>query len=175
MGYLVAFVGPSGSGKTMLIMEAMARIPTRVGLVRSVTTRPSRNTSEDEAFYRFITPEEHLALRDSQQLLTDVTLAGNYYGTPRDSVDTVINERHAMWAVLEYAVIHLRQQGRYPIKVIKIVPKNFIPTRFDPKRQAEDEERDKIDIAPDLLLENDFASGGKERSTAQVIEFLSRL
>lgn len=175
MGYLVAFVGPSGSGKTMLIMEAMARIPTRVGLVQSVTTRPPRNTPDDEAFYRFITPEEHLVLRDNQQLLTDVTLAGNYYGTPRDSVDKIIGERHAMWAVLEYAVIHLRKQSQYPLKVIKIVPKNFVPTRFDPQRQAEDEVRDKIDIAPDLLLENDFAPGGKERAIKQVIDFLEAL
>lgn len=175
MGYLVAFVGPSGSGKTMLIMEALARIPHRVGLVQSVTTRPSRGTPEDDAFYRFISPEEHVRLRADGRLMTDVTVAGHYYGTPHESVARVIVDRHAMWALLESAVMHVRRTAPYPIKVIKIKPKNFVSRTKDPLRLAEDIARDKIDIAPDLVVENDFAPGGKERSIAHVTDFLLRL
>lgn len=172
MGYLVAFVGPSGAGKTMLIMEALARLPEHVGVVQSVVTRPSRGTYEDEVFYRFITREEHIALRDAGELLTEMTFDGNYYGTPRSSVLAWLPKKHGMMAMLESTVQDWRASVPYPIKVIKIVPKNFSIPAHLASRRSEDEARDKIDISPDLVIENDFGPGGREKAIAQVLGFL---
>ncbi|MDO8631657.1 MAG: hypothetical protein Q7R41_14315, partial [Phycisphaerales bacterium] len=99
--------------------------------------------------------------------------AGNYYGTLRADADAVLATRYAIGAFVEQGVMNLRRSG-YTVRVVKIVPVGgFTPNV--PSRKAEDDARDKIDVSPELIIENDFASGGFERARTKLFAWVETL
>src|SRR5688572_23704247 len=58
--------------------------------VITCTTRPRRNGEVDGVSYLFVSPEDFARLRDNDNLLEASEVHGNWYGTPRDQVQSAL-------------------------------------------------------------------------------------
>ncbi|MFV2092237.1 MAG: guanylate kinase, partial [Hyphomicrobiales bacterium] len=78
---------PSGAGKSTLTRRLLKDHPSTT-LSVSVTTRQPRDGEVDGRDYRFISEAEFTRLRDQGALLESACVFGNYYGTPREAVES---------------------------------------------------------------------------------------
>lgn len=157
----------------MLMRELVAAMPEKVAVCMSVTTRPPRGSDEHDSMYRFTTTTNFEQRIANGEFIHHVQHAGNYYGTLRVDADEVLRERYAIGAFVEQGVLNLRASG-YTVRVIKVCPVGpFAPN--DPSRVAEDAERGKIDVHPEIMITNDFAPGGRERAVEALLRWVGGL
>ncbi|MDX3895672.1 guanylate kinase [Pusillimonas sp.] len=90
-GNIFMVVAPSGAGKSSLV-NALLEQDRDVTLSISCTTRAPRSGEKADEHYRFVTADEFMALRDNDGLLEWAEVHGNYYGTPRDGIQSSIEE-----------------------------------------------------------------------------------
>ncbi len=88
-GFLVVLSGPSGVGKGSVLNKVMGRRK-NLKLSVSYTTRLPREGEVNGVHYNFVTKEEFLSLVKSGEMLEYAEYCGNYYGTPRKSVENEI-------------------------------------------------------------------------------------
>lgn len=88
-GYCYIISAPSGSGKTTLIHSIMNEIE-RLHFVTSYTTRSARQGEVDGKDYHFVTKSRFQEMIDQDLLLEWAEVHGQYYGTPRESVEQTI-------------------------------------------------------------------------------------
>jgi len=88
-GLLVVLSGPSGVGKDTVLKEFLRHNPDCV-LSISATTRQPRPGEEPGRDYFFMSTEKFGGLVAQGEMLEYAEYAGNYYGTPRDFVDTLL-------------------------------------------------------------------------------------
>lgn len=86
MSIVFVISAPSGSGKSTLVKNLMA-LDGNLAFATSVTTRLPRADEVDGEAYRFVTPDEFVAMRDNDALLEWAEVFGHFYGTPRSAVD----------------------------------------------------------------------------------------
>lgn len=91
-GCLVVISGPSGCGKSTLCGLLTQDSDLKMGLVVSHTSRERRKTEENGREYFFTSTDEFEARRAQGFYLETACVHGNYYGTPRDQVDTFLDE-----------------------------------------------------------------------------------
>lgn len=155
--------GPGGVGKGTIV-EALVKRDPRLWLSRSWTTRPRRN-SEDQNAYVFVTPEEFEARINAGGFLEWTSFLGNYYGTPTPDPEP---ERDI---VLEIEVDGARQvKQSHPDAVLVFV---LPPSRLEQQRRlrgrgdseqkveerlrkAEEEEPVGISIADHVVVNDDL-------------------
>ncbi|MCI5043827.1 MAG: guanylate kinase [Aquisalinus sp.] len=90
-GLLFVVSSPSGAGKTTLC-NRLLKTDQNLTLSISATTRPIRPGEEDGKDYHFVTEETFVDMRESGQFLESAKVFGNYYGTPRDPVETALSK-----------------------------------------------------------------------------------
>jgi guanylate kinase len=166
---IFAFIGPSGSGKTTLMLELLARMPDDLGIIRSVTSRAQRN-ADDAKWYRFLTRDEILGMRDRGELIQYLDYAGNLYGMARKDADDVLQTKCGIQAFVEDAVKQFTDAG-YRMIVIRVVPQGAWSPNAKDRVQA-DAERAKTRIPIDLEITNSFDDGGKEKAIEQLENFI---
>lgn len=106
VGRLIILTGPSGVGKGTLMRSLLQR-HSDLHYSVSVTTRPPRPGEIDGKHYHFISRGEFEKLVAAGELLEWAEYAGNYYGTP---CETVINQiRSGKCVVLEIELEGARQ------------------------------------------------------------------
>jgi guanylate kinase len=81
--------GPSGAGKGTLERELLRRLPDRLELAVSATTRARRPDEADGVHYWFLPPSEFDRRVRDGELLEWVEFAGNRYGTLRSEIDRI--------------------------------------------------------------------------------------
>jgi guanylate kinase len=88
---VVIISGPSGVGKDTII-EAMQRRrpPHPRHYVITVTTRASRPAEVPGVSYHFLSLADYARLREDDGLLEASEVHGNWYGTPRDQVQSAL-------------------------------------------------------------------------------------
>ena len=169
MKTIFGLVGASGAGKTTLILEMLRRMPDKVAVVKSLTTRPRRN-DEDDVFYTFITAGDMTQRKTENRLVQMSEYAGNYYANDRKELDTMLKDRCGIAALVEEGVNNFRQAG-YNVIVIKIIPFHH-PLSGDLIRKRADEERALMHLPADLVLNNSFEPGGKEKAADKLAAFI---
>jgi guanylate kinase len=105
-GRLIVLTGPSGVGKGTLLRSLLQRHP-ELHLSVSVTTRNPRPTEVAGQHYFFTSRTEFERMVVEGELLEWAEFAGNYYGTPRRSVEAHIQQGH--WVILEIELEGSRQ------------------------------------------------------------------
>lgn len=90
-GNLIVISGPSGAGKGTLVSRLLERVPDAWVSV-SATTRQPREGEKDGVHYFFMDPDRFTDLVDEGGFLEWAHVHGNYYGTPRASVEKAIAE-----------------------------------------------------------------------------------
>jgi guanylate kinase len=93
--------GPSGAGKGTLEQELIRRMPGRLELAVSATTRERRPNEVDGVHYWFKSNAEFDELAANEGLLEWVEYVGNRYGTLRSEIDRIHGEGRAPLLDLE--------------------------------------------------------------------------
>ena len=91
-GVLVILSGPSGVGKGTVRKILMELPDVNLFYSISLTTRPKRPGEEEGKDYYFVDKETFQKNIDDGNLLEYAEFVGNYYGTPKDKVEEMLNE-----------------------------------------------------------------------------------
>ena len=171
----IGLVGPSGSGKTSLILELCKRLPDKVAVLRSLTTREPRPEDPTEhVFYDFLTVEDMVRRSDKGRFTHMVEYAKNYYALDCDMMDALFAERAGLQALVESSFAPIRAHG-YELVLVRIEPKGLIDSRSE-TRKAEDAKRKTLAYDVDATIVNDFQDpDGFAKAANQLTMFVERL
>jgi guanylate kinase len=107
-GRLIVVSGPSGAGKDTLIRAALDAIP-ELALIASATTREPREGEVDGRDHVFLSREEFERWIDEGCLLEWAEYSGNLYGTPKQSVEELLEKGRSV-------ILRIELQGARQIK-----------------------------------------------------------
>jgi guanylate kinase len=107
-GRLIVVSGPSGAGKDTLIRAALDAIP-ELALIASATTRDPREGEVDGRDHVFLSREEFERWIEEDHLLEWAEYSGNLYGTPRQSVEELLEKGRSV-------ILRIELQGARQIK-----------------------------------------------------------
>ncbi len=169
---IVGLVGPSGSGKTTLIEDMIRRFPNRVGVVKSLTTRPRRGP-EDDPNYDFVSVEEMRKREATGRLVQISEYAGNLYAHDWDHLNELLKDKIGICALVEQGVRNLRA-AKLDIRVVDIVPQGGEGAR-DEAREEADKKRAASGLTPDVVVVNDFGPGGLARAADELAKYIESL
>lgn len=124
-GILFVVSAPAGCGKDTILEQALSR---NINLHYSVsaTTRPMRPGETDGVSYHFRTREEFEQMIAQNELLEHTEYCGNYYGTPRKTVEEML-------ASGKNAVLKIEIEGAANVK--KLFPKAVLIFILPPSMQ----------------------------------------
>jgi len=88
-GRIFVFSAPSGAGKSTILSYLVKTVPDLVYSI-SATTRKPRAGETDGVHYFFMTKEEFEAKAAKGEFAEWQQVFGNYYGTPRAFIDSVV-------------------------------------------------------------------------------------
>ncbi|MBR5156583.1 MAG: guanylate kinase [Clostridia bacterium] len=118
-GLLLVVSGPSGAGKGTVCSELLSR-NSDIFLSISATTRAPRDGEVDGKNYFFLTEEEFKDKIDNDGFIEWACFCGNYYGTPKDVVEKMLNDGKDV--ILEIEVQGAMQvKSEYPEAVFVFV------------------------------------------------------
>ena len=121
---LIIITGPSGVGKGTVIKEIL-NINNKFWLSISATTRKARSGEINGEHYYFLSKENFQEMINNNLLLEWAEFAGNYYGTPLESISRKIESGHKV--ILEIEVEGARQiKAKFPNSLsIFLLPPNI--------------------------------------------------
>ena len=99
-GLLIVLSGPSGSGKNTVCDELKKNNP-NIWESISMTSRKPRHGEEDGKAYYFVSEEGFEENIKNDKMLEYAKFAGNYYGTPRGSVQEHLDKGEDVILVIE--------------------------------------------------------------------------
>ena len=128
-GLLLVVSGPSGAGKGTVCSELLSR-NSDIFLSISATTRAPREGEIDGKNYFFLTEKEFKDKIDNDGFIEWACFCENYYGTPKDVVEKMLNDGKDV--ILEIEVQGAMQvKSEYPEAVFIFV----IPPSLDVLKQ----------------------------------------
>jgi guanylate kinase len=107
-GRLIVVSGPSGAGKDTLIRAALEAIP-ELALIASATTRKPREGEVEGIDHVFLSREEFERWIEEDRLLEWAEYSGNFYGTPKQSVEELLESGRSV-------ILRIELQGARQIK-----------------------------------------------------------
>lgn len=138
-GLMLILSSPSGAGKTTLTRMLLQSKTLDLTLSISVTTRPRRSSEIDGIHYSFITRKQFETMRDQGELLEWAEVHGNFYGTPRAPVETVLAEGRDVLFDIDYqGTKQVKQRAGKDVVTIFILPPSMRELRARLERRAED-------------------------------------
>ncbi|WP_025728040.1 guanylate kinase [Atopobacter phocae] len=99
-GLLIVLSGPSGVGKGT-VRGAIFKKNQQFSYSISATTRPMRPGERDGIDYFFKSREEFIQMIDQGKLLEYAEYVGNFYGTPLDYVNQMLDEGQDVFLEIE--------------------------------------------------------------------------
>ena len=100
-GILVVISGPAGSGKSTLAERLIAGNPDTARRAVTATTRKPRPGEVHEVDYYFLEQEEFKKMAEDGEFLEYTVFNGNYYGTPRHSLNRELAKGGVALLVIE--------------------------------------------------------------------------
>ncbi|MGL5513866.1 MAG: guanylate kinase, partial [Sporomusa sp.] len=107
-GILIVISGPSGTGKGTICRELLRNNP-QLKYSVSVTTRKPRVGEVDGVNYFFTSREQFITMIEAGELLEWAEVYGNFYGTPRCSVQEQLTKGYDI-------VLEIDTQGAMKVK-----------------------------------------------------------
>jgi guanylate kinase len=137
-GIMLIVSSPSGAGKTTLTRNLLKE-EENVSLSISVTTRPRRSSEIDGVHYKFLTRRQFELMRDGGELLEWAEVHDNFYGTPREPVETALAEgRDVLFDIDWQGTQQLYQTMRSDVVSVFVLPPTAEELKFRLERRAED-------------------------------------
>lgn len=139
-GLMLVISSPSGAGKST-IARTLLDSDKKISLSVSVTTRQRRQSEIEGIHYHFVSQREFERLRDSDSLLEWAQVHGNYYGTPREAVETAMSEGRDMLFDIDWqGAQQLQDKMSADVVSIFILPPTMTELQSRLHRRAEDTE-----------------------------------
>ncbi|ODN69595.1 guanylate kinase [Methylobrevis pamukkalensis] len=139
-GVMMVISSPSGAGKgtlSRLLLDSDKEIELSI----SVTTRGRRPSEVDGIHYHFIEKSHFRAMAENGELLEWAEVHGNFYGTPRASVERALAEgRDVLFDVDWQGAAQIRERMAEDVAAIFILPPTMAELRSRLHRRAEDPE-----------------------------------
>lgn len=121
-GLMLVLSSPSGAGKTTLSRMLLASEPD-LAMSVSVTTRPMRPGEIDGKDYYFISEAEFTSRRDRNEFLEHANVFGNYYGTPANMAEAVLNSaKDVLFDIDWQGTQQLKARAREDLVSVFILP-----------------------------------------------------
>ncbi|MDF2618019.1 MAG: guanylate kinase [Xanthobacteraceae bacterium] len=137
-GLMLVLSSPSGAGKSTLAQLLLKEHP-EMRLSVSVTTRDRRPSEVEGIHYHFIKRERFEKLRDTGDLLESAEVHGNFYGTPREPVETALAAGKDVLFDIDYqGTLQLYEKMRADIVGVFILPPSATELKTRLERRAED-------------------------------------
>ncbi len=114
-GSLFVISGPSGTGKGTVCEKLLER--EEIFLSVSTTTRDKRANEVDGVTYNYTTTENFQSMIDNDEMLEWAVYSGNYYGTPKKTVEDMLSRG-------KNVILEIEVQGA--LKVKSIFPETFL-------------------------------------------------
>jgi guanylate kinase len=138
-GLMLILSSPSGAGKTTLTRMLLQTKELDLTLSISVTTRTRRSSEVDGIHYTFITKKQFEQLRDGGDLLEWAEVHGNFYGTPREAAERVLDQGRDVLFDIDYqGTQQIKQTAAGDAVTIFILPPSMQELRSRLERRAED-------------------------------------
>ena len=160
MGKLFVISAPSGTGKTSLIqaiLEDPVASNTYLGI--SCTTRKARPKEEDGVSYFFISQTSFMEKVKNNDFLEYAEVFGNFYGTPKDWVLSVLSKKENVLLELDIQGALQVKEAFPEAKTVFIIP----PSYEDLTKRLEFRDQDsKIEISKRLKEARNEVDIGKD-------------
>ena len=160
MGKLFVISAPSGTGKTSLIqaiLEDPVASNTYLGI--SCTTRKARPKEEDGVSYFFISQMSFMEKVKNNDFLEYAEVFGNFYGTPKDWVLSVLSKKENVLLELDIQGALQVKEAFPEAKTVFIIP----PSYEDLTKRLEFRDQDsKIEISKRLKEARNEVDIGKD-------------
>jgi guanylate kinase len=138
-GLMLILSSPSGAGKTTLTRMLLQKKELDLTLSISVTTRPRRSSEVDGIHYSFLTKKQFEAMRASDELLESAEVHGNFYGTPRESVENILAQGRDVLFDIDYqGTQQVKAKAGDDVVTIFILPPSMQELQARLERRAED-------------------------------------
>lgn len=162
-GMLIVISGPSGVGKGTVRKALFEKRGHRLSYSISMTTRKPREGEVDGVDYYFVTREEFQRRIDNGQFLEWAEFVGNYYGTPKDKVDELINQGKEV-------VLEIEVNGALQVlsKVRDAVSIFIVP----PGKQALYDRLSKRGTEPEAVIEERMRKADREFKLAHKYDYI---
>lgn len=137
-GIMLVLSSPSGAGKTTLTRNLLEQ-EQKVALSISATTRTRRPSEIDGVHYLFRSKRQFEVMRDSGELLEWAEVHGNFYGTPREPVETALAEgRDVLFDIDWQGTRQLLDKMRDDVVTVFVLPPSADELKARLIRRAED-------------------------------------
>jgi guanylate kinase len=141
-GLMLVLSSPSGAGKSTLarhLLESDANVVMSV----SATTRTKRPGEGEGTDYFFVSPQQFKEMVDQNAFLEHATVFGNQYGTPRKSVEAVLESgRDVLFDIDWQGTQQLEQQAKDDLVRVFILP----PSRDELERRLRARAEDSAEV-----------------------------
>jgi guanylate kinase len=156
-GNLIVISGPSGAGKGTLCKALLDRNK-EIKLSISCTTRSPRNSENHGQNYFFVSKDKFKEMIANDEFLEYAEVYDNYYGTPRDYVEGILNTGHDI--ILEIDIQGaLKVKEKYPQGVfIFIMPPSMQELKNRIKKRGSETEESLLKRFNSAFKEINFAS-----------------
>ncbi len=140
-GLMLVLSSPSGAGKTTISRIVLDKERgSGLSLSISATTRPKRPSEADGVHYQFMGEPDFLKRRDAGEFLEWAEVHGNYYATPRESVETALSAgRDVLFDIDWQGAAQIRKASPDDMVGIFILPPSADALRERLERRAEDD------------------------------------
>ncbi|KAA3514533.1 guanylate kinase [Agrobacterium rosae] len=139
-GLMLVISSPSGAGKSTIARNLLEK-DKNISLSVSVTTRARRQSEIDGIHYHFISKRDFERMREGEELLEWAEVHGNYYGTPREPVETAMAEGKDMLFDIDWqGAEQLQDKMKADVVSIFILPPTMTELQSRLHRRAEDTE-----------------------------------
>lgn len=139
-GLMLVVSSPSGAGKSTIARNLLEK-DKNISLSVSVTTRARRQSEIDGIHYHFISKAQFERMRDGEELLEWAEVHGNFYGTPREPVESAMAEGMDMLFDIDWqGAEQLQDKMKADVVSIFILPPTMTELQSRLHRRAEDTE-----------------------------------
>ena len=138
---LFVLAAPSGAGKTTLVHALTTKNP---GLRFSIsyTTRPQRSNEADGVDYIFVDVDQFKQLEADCELLEHATVFGNFYGTSRKQVETILADGHNVLLEIDWQGARQVRESMPDCVTVFILP----PSLEELERRLRDRRTDSAEV-----------------------------
>lgn len=144
-GFILILSSPSGAGKSTLTRLLSQNPDLDFRLSVSATTRKKRPSEIDQVHYAFTERDDFESLRANDGFLEWAEVHGNFYGTPRASVEKTLASGHDMVFDIDWqGTLQVVEKMQADVVTVFILPPSMTELRNRLVRRAEDA-RDVID------------------------------